>query len=142
MYDQPNITQMVIAVRGYLEREIAPDNQVNSHQSQQRENAIRVLGMIEREIQMNVDHLKGEWARLNFVQKVTTPMPADPNEAKAALLERNRKLCEEISAGRFDYAPARAALFEHLLITTRTHLEVANPDFLQFLAAEDEKQAG
>lgn len=142
MYDQPNISQLVAAVRIYLENETTADKQDNNQQSQQRANAIRVLGMIEREIQFNVDHIKGEWDRLNFVQKVTTPMPADPNEAKSALLERNRKLCEEINAGRFDYAPARAALFEHLLVTTRAHLEVANPDFLQSLAAEDEKQAG
>jgi hypothetical protein len=142
MYDQPNISQLVAAVRGYLENEQPATNQVGSQYAQQRANAIHVLDMIEREIQFNVDHLKGEWARLNFVQKLTTLMPADLNEAKAALRERNRKLCEEISAGRFDYAPARAALFEHLLVTTRTHLEVANPDFLQALAAEDEKHAG
>ena len=139
MYDQPSISQLVAAVRGYLEKEITSDNQSNNQQAQQRHNAIRLLGMIEREIQFNADHLKGEWSRLNFVQKLTTPLPVDPNEAKSALLERNRKLCEEINAGRFDYAPARAALFEHLLVTTRAHLEVANPDFLRSLAAEDEK---
>ena len=142
MLDQPNISQLVAALRGYLENEIAPDNQGSTHQSRQRANAIRVLAMIEREIQMSGDHLKAEWARLNFVQKLSTPMPSDPDEAKAALLERNRKLCEEINAGRFDYAPARAALFEHLLVTTRTQLEVSNPDFLQALAAEDEKLIG
>ena len=141
MLDQPNISQLLQAVRGYLQNEVVPANQVDGKQPEAALLAIRILSMVEREIQMDADHLKAEWARLNFVQNTTPTIPADSNEAKAALTERNRKLCEEITAGRYDYAPARAALFEHLLMTTRAQLEVANPDFLQALAAEDEKQS-
>lgn len=141
MLDQPSISQLLQAVRGYLQNGVISPNQAEGKQPEAALLAIRILSMVEREIQMDADHLKAEWARLNFVQNITPPIPADPNEAKAALTERNRKLCEEISAGRYDYAPGRAALFEHLLVTTRAQLEVSNPDFLQALAAEDEKQS-
>ncbi len=138
MYDRPDIEQLLGAVRGYLQREVVPSVQADRKQYYQTLVAINVLGIVQRELQMNMEHLKAEWARLNFVQNVSTPLPVDMVEARAALTERNRKFCEEISAGRYDYAPQRSALFEHLLITTRAQLEVANPKFLQALAAEGE----
>jgi len=142
MYDRPDIFQLLDAVRVYLQNEVVPLTQENRKQYYQTLVAISVLGVVAREMLMNVDHLRAEWERLNFVQNVTRPLPADPYEARAALAERNRKLCEEISAGRYDYTPGRSALFEHLLTTTRAQLEVANPKFLQSLAGEDAKKFG
>jgi len=134
MYDRPDLFQLLGAVRAYLQDDATPVDR-------QRQAAINLLGMVEREIQMSADHLKAEWARLNYVQNVTTPLPADFQEAHTALTERNRKFCEEISAGRYDIAPGRAALFEHLLMNAHAQLEVANPDFLQALAVEEAKRA-
>jgi hypothetical protein len=142
MYDRPDIFQLLDAVQVYLQNEVIPTAQEDRKRYYQALVAINVLEVVSREMQMSVDHLKAEWERLNFVQNVTTPLPADVNEARAALAERNRKFCEEISAGRYDYAPGRAALFEHLLTTTRAQLEVANPKFLQALAVEDAKKFG
>ena len=88
-------------------------------------------------MQAYADHLRAEWNGLNFVQNVTMPAPGDAEGLRATLAERNRKLCQEIDAGRYDQMPQRAALFEHLLMTVQTQLEVANPRFLQALAAED-----
>jgi hypothetical protein len=139
MYDRPDIYQLLDAVRGYLQRVIVPMLQTDRKQYYQALVALNVLGIIEREMQMSVEHLNAEWARLNFAQNVSTPLPAEIGEARAALAERNRKLCEEIGAGRYDYSPQRSALFEHLLVTTRAQLEVSNPKFLQALAAEGEQ---
>jgi hypothetical protein len=141
MYDRPDIDQLLEAVRGYLQRDVVPAMQADRKQYYQALVAINVLGIIQREMQMNAEHLKAEWSRLNFVQNLSAPFPADLAEARAALAERNRKLCEEISAGRYDYSPQRSALFEHLKVTTRAQLEVANPKFLQSLAAEGETPA-
>jgi hypothetical protein len=141
MYDRPAIEQMLDALRGYLQHEVIPVVQADARQYDHALLAINVLGIVQRELQLNQEHLKAEWERLNFVQNVSTPFPADVVGAHSALAERNRKLCEEISAGRYDYAPQRSALFEHLLITTRAQLEVANPTFLQSLAAEGESSS-
>jgi hypothetical protein len=138
MYDRPDLSQLLDAVKGYLQREVLPVVQSDRKQYYQALVAINVLGIVEREMQMSVDHLTAEWSRLNFVQNVSTPLPKEIVDAQAALAERNRKLCEEISAGRYDYAPQRSALFEHLLTTAHAQLEVANPKFLQTLAAEGE----
>jgi len=138
MYDRPDIHQLLEAVKSYLQREVVPAVQADRKQYYQALVAINVLGMVEREMQMSVEHLHSEWSRLNFVQNVSTPLPTEIIEARAALAERNRKLCEEIGAGRYDYSPQRSALFEHLLVTTRAQLEVANPKFLQAIAAEGE----
>ncbi|MEO8609794.1 MAG: DUF6285 domain-containing protein [Chloroflexota bacterium] len=138
MYDRPDIYQLLDAVKGYLQREVVPALEADRKQYYQMLVAINVLGIVEREMQMSVEHLQTEWSRLNFVQNVSTPLPTEISEARAALAERNRKLCEEIGAGRYDYAPQRSALFEHLLVTTRAQLEVANPKFLQAIAVEGE----
>ena len=140
MYDRPDIYQLLEAVKSYLQREVVPVVQADRKQYYQTLVAINVLEIVEREMQISVDHLKAEWARLNFVQNVSTHFPIEIAEARAALAERNRKLCEEIGAGRYDYAPQRSALFEHLLATTHAQLEVANLKFLQALAAEGESQ--
>jgi hypothetical protein len=142
MYDRPDIFQLLNAVQIFVQNEVVPTVEEDRKRYYQALVAMNVLEVVAREMRMSVDHLKAEWARLDYVQNVATPLPADINEARAALAERNRKLCEEISAGRYDYTPGRAALFEHLLTTTRAQLEVANPKFLQALAVEDGKKFG
>jgi hypothetical protein len=142
MYDRPDIYQLLDAVKVYLHNEVVPAARADRKAYYQALVAINVLGVVEREIRTNIDHLNAEWARLNFVQNVATPLPADVHEARAALAERNRELCMEINAGRYDTEPGRSALYEHLITTARAQLEVANPKFLQALAVEDGKRFG
>lgn len=141
MYDRPNITELLHAVRTHLEDQVIPT--INSERKLYYQTlvAINVLRIVERELQTGQEPLRQEWQRLNFVQGITTPFPEDEATGRATLAERNRRLCEEISAGRYDYMPQRAALFEHLMFTARAQLEIANPRFLQMLAEEDEKNA-
>jgi hypothetical protein len=137
MYDSPTLSQLLDAVRYHLESQVIPAVENDRKLYYQTLVAINVLHIVQRELLMSPDHLRAEWHRLNFVQNVTMPLPNTVNELRAALAERNRKLCQEIDAGRYDYMPQRAALFEHLLMTAQTQLEVANPRFLGALAAED-----
>ncbi len=109
MYDQPTVAQLVEAVRLFLTAEIKPRLEAERKLYYQALVAANVLSIVERELQLSEIHLRDEWTRLNFVQGVHRPMPAESTEARAVLTERNRKLCEEIAAGRYDYDPQRAA---------------------------------
>lgn len=139
MYDQPLLIELLDAARAHLEHEIVPllkdDEQRKLYY--QTLVAINVLRIAERELMMSAEHTHSEWARLNYIQQLDSPLPNDPETARAALGERNRKLCMQIMDGEFDRSPQRAALFEHLLATTIEQLQVANPRFLQALALED-----
>jgi hypothetical protein len=141
MYDRPTLSELLDAVRIHLDHSVVEAVQEDRKLYFQTLVAINALRIIEREMHAGFGPLQAEWGRLNFLQKVEKSLPTHPDEARAALAERNRKLCEEIVAGRYDYAPQRAALFEHLLMTTHEQLEIANPRFLETLAIEDEKRA-
>ena len=56
--------------------------------------------------------------------------PAAGNALHAALQGYNRRLAEEIRAGRFE-GPERAAMLEHLRRTTGEKLAVSNPKALK-----------
>ncbi len=142
MYDKPSLEQLLDAVRVHLQKNVLPVLEEDRRAYVQTQVAINVLNIVEREVQMSLDQMKAEWKRIDFVQGKPMPMPADPHALRAALYERNRKVCEEIEAGRYDYAPQRSALFEHLLVTARAQLEVAHPSFLQALAVEDQNKPG
>jgi hypothetical protein len=142
MYDRPTTAELLEAVRTHLINEVIPSLKAKDEKLvAQTTIAANVLAIVTREMQFEAEHLRAEWMRLNFVQNTTPPppMPTDVKDIRQALAERNRKLCEEITSGRYDYQPQRAALFEHLLVTARTQLEVANPQFLEALALEDER---
>lgn len=137
MYDRPTLTELLDAVRAHLEHQIVPLLKDDRKRYYQTLVAINVLRIAERELTMSAEHALAEWQRLNFVQQEVTPIPADPEAAKAAITERNRRLCMQINAGEFDANPQQAMLFEHLLQTAVEQLQVANPRFLQALALED-----
>jgi hypothetical protein len=143
MYDRPTIAELIEAVRYHLETNVIPELHDDPNDDRklyyQTLVATNVLRIIEREMQTGIEQIREEWMRLNFVQGVDVLFPGEQSTVHDALIERNRKLCEEIKAGRYDYLPQRAALFEHLLLTTRQQLEVSNPKFLEALAAEDKK---
>ncbi|MBZ0285833.1 MAG: DUF6285 domain-containing protein [Anaerolineae bacterium] len=140
MYDRPTTPELLDAVRKYLSEQIIPVVRNDRKLNYQTHIAINLLRIVERQMSIGTGQVRDEWLRLNHVQGTTNLPPTDSAEALTALSERNRKLCQEISAGRYDYMPQRAALYEHLLATVRVQLEVANPDFLEVLAKEDAKK--
>lgn len=141
MYDRPTIAELMDAIRNHLETQIIPAVHDDRKLYYQTLIAANLMKIIEREMQTGAEQLREEWTRLNFVQGVDMLYPGDSNKVRDSLAERNRQLCEEIKAGRYDYQPKRAALSEHLLVTTRQQLEVSNPKFLETLAAEDKKSS-
>jgi hypothetical protein len=140
MDDSPSVDNLLEAARLFLERDLLPTLMGDAWLRDHTAATIETLAIVQRELRLSAEQLQAEWTRLNFVQRVHTPMPTDLNEAKQALAARNRKVCDEIASGRYDYQPQRAALFEHLLVTTRAQIEVSNPDFLQELVLEDQSR--
>lgn len=133
MYDRPTAAELIDAVRLHLETVLVPAIRDNHKLYFQTLVAINVLRIVERELGYAPQHSRAAWARLNMLLG-SKPMPETAEGLQAALAERNAALCAEIRAGRRD---TDAELFEHLKAAAIEQLEVANPRFLQVLAAED-----
>ena len=134
MYDRPSAPELLQAVRHHLETALIPVARQSSFKLYfQTLVASNVLKIVEREITMSDSHLRAEWSRMNMLTG-SEPLPQTRNAAQTRLAARNRALCEEIRAGKWD---EDAALFEHLKATAYEQLEVANPRFLKMLQAED-----
>jgi hypothetical protein len=134
VYDRPSAAELLQAVRHHLETALIPVARQTSFKLYfQTLVANNVLKIVEREMAMSEGHLRAEWSRMNMLTG-SEPLPQTRDAARARLAERNRALCDEIRAGKWD---DDAALFEHLKATAYEQLDVANPRFLTMLQAED-----
>lgn len=137
MYDRPHADELLEAAWQHLEQFVAPALKSNRRLYFQTLVAINVLKVVAREHHYRPDHLRAQWNRLNAMQDVDLPLPGEWDESLAALAIRNRELCYDIRAGRYDDDFLRETLYEHLYATTLEQLQVANPRYLQQLAAEE-----
>lgn len=136
MYDRPNLSELIDAVRLHLETNIIPVVRHDGKLYFQTLVAINVLKIARRETRLSWAHLRAEWNSLNTLENEEHHLPADPLDALTALAARNLILCEDIRDGLYD--DRRDALFAHLMTVTQAQLEVANPKFLQAITAEDD----
>ncbi|GIK66821.1 MAG: hypothetical protein BroJett018_46150 [Chloroflexota bacterium] len=140
MYDLPDASRLIEAVYQHLEMNIAPMLKADAAQRKlyfQTLVAINVLKVAERELVLRPRHLKAEWGRLNRLQEIDLHMPENSEELADLLARRNIQLCTDIRDGQYDSPENASALLAHLMMTVQEQLEVANPRFLQGLAAED-----
>ncbi len=137
MYDRPHADELLEAAWQHLEQFVAPALKSDRKLYFQTLVAINVLKVVAREQRCRPDHLRAQWNRLNAMQDVDLPLPSEWDESLAALAIRNRELCYDIRAGRYDSDFLRETLYEHLYATTLEQLEVANPRYLQQLASEE-----
>lgn len=134
MYDRPTAQELLEAARQHIADTLVPLAKSESHKLYfQTLVALNVMKIVEREITLRSAHLHAEWSRLNMLGEAQTA-PAEDAALAQALAERNQRLATAIRAG--DYDDSRP-LFEHLKATATEQLAVANPKFLQMLAAED-----
>jgi hypothetical protein len=105
MQDRPTLTELIDAVRGFIERDVvtALDGTPKFHARV----AANVLAIVARELAL--------------------PPPA---ALRDALLQRSEALCARIRAGDADGGPFRAATLAHVRATVREKLIVANPKLL------------
>jgi hypothetical protein len=140
MYDRPNAAELIAAARAHLETQIIPAVKGDGKLYFQTLVAINVMKIVERELELSAHHVTAEWERLDMLetlvlQRTTIPLPPDPLERVKLLRARNERLCEDIQGGRYDASSEQ--LLKHLLATTIEQLQVANPKYLETLAAED-----
>jgi hypothetical protein len=134
MYDRPTASELIEAARQHLEMNVIPAvKDINHKLYFQTLVAINVLRIVEREMALSTSHERAAWERLDALLGVKK-QPDSREGWEAGLAHRNAALCASIRSGNHD---TDQALFEHLMATTREQLEVANPKYLQALAAED-----
>lgn len=126
MYDRPTAQELIEAARMHLEQAIIPAVKADRKLYFQTLVAINVLKIVEREMELGADHLQAEWDRISALGEHLT---------HTDLPDANRMLSEEIRQGKHDIANRN--LFDHLKQTVVEQLQVANPRYLQKIAAED-----
>lgn len=140
MHDRPNAGELIEAALLHIEENVLPavrDDRKLYFQTLAAANALR---MVRREMALAREHLYAEWNRLNALEGDDTPMPLEPGKLRIELARRNRRLCADIGAGKYDHH-AQHDLIDHLKASTREQLEVANPAFLHALAAESSTES-
>ncbi len=127
MQDRPTLTELLDAVRGFLEQDVvtALDGTARFHARV----AANVLAIAAREVALEPGHIVAEWARLDALLGVA-PFPDDAEARRAGLRQRSEALCARIRAGEADAGAFRAAVRSHLEATVRAKLAIANPKLL------------
>jgi hypothetical protein len=127
MNDRPTASELIDAVRGYLEKELLPAL-TDARLRFQTLVAANVLAIAGRELATEAATLEEEWGLLDaLLGQVTLPPMTDLREAVA---RRNQELCERIRAGDFDEPGRFRELSTALRRLVVRKLEVANPRYL------------
>jgi hypothetical protein len=126
MNDRPHAAELLKAARAALAAELLPV----------LPEALRYMGLMianaiaiaERELEAGDTAARAERERLRrLLSECSAPVAAE--EISTALARYNRRLADDIRAGRFD-GKRRDALLEHLRLTTGEKLAVSNPKAL------------
>src|SRR5205814_252128 len=129
MQDRPTSTELLAAVREFLQREIVPT--LGDHRQKFRALiAANVLGVVERELAGEEERLRAEWARLGALLggDADAPGAAPPgtlDELRAAIDARKRALCARIQAGEVDDGPWRLDVLAYARWAVEEKLRVA-----------------
>lgn len=135
MQDRPIATELLAAVRDFLQQEIIPT--LDDHRQKFRTLvAANVLGIVARELQGEEERLRAEWTRLVALDHTNAVAPVPPatlDGLRADLDARKRALCDRIRAGEADAGPWRYGVLAYLHWSLEEKLRVANPRFLERL---------
>src|SRR5262245_44467292 len=98
MQDRPTLTELIDAVRGFLERDVvtALEGTTKFHARV----AVNVLSIVARELEHEPTQLAAEWQRLDALLGAE-PLPPAP-ELRDAVRRRTDALCARIRAGEAD----------------------------------------
>lgn len=124
MQDRPSASELLVAIGGFLQDEVAP--QLSDHRSRFRNLvAINLLQMVQRELSAGPVELAAEWALLNQLLGESQPTP-DSARVGAEIRERYHQLVASIKQQR-----PPAGVYEHLFEITRQKVAISNPSYLQ-----------
>lgn len=127
MQDRPTYTELLDAVRRFLEADVVPA--LEGTKKFHARVAANVLGILLRERDLEGPHLAREWQRLDALLGVE-PLPVETDAVKAALAARTERLCARIRAGDADHGSFRVAVLAHARQTVMEKLAVDNPKML------------
>jgi len=129
MQDRPNTTELLAAVRGFLETDV-----VGALTGRRRFHALvaaNVLAIVERELTGDEDRVVDEWRRLAALLDVSGDPPPRLELARRGVRELEERLAERIRAGEADQGEFADRVRAHLRATVLEKLRIANPRHLE-----------
>jgi alcohol dehydrogenase class IV len=129
MQDRPTVLELLAAVRGFLEEDLAP-----ALEGRRRFHALvaaNVLRIVERELAGEEGMLVQQWDRLASLFGIdATERPQATSALRTAVRELETRLAERIRAGDADAGEFADRVRAHVRATVVEKLAVANPRFL------------
>jgi hypothetical protein len=127
MNDRPHAAELLKAARAALAADILPALPETLRYTGLM--LAHAIAIVERELMAGDTAARAECDRLRVLLP-GCPAPVAAGELSTVLARYNRRLADDIRAGRFD-GEYRDALLEHLRQTTREKLAVSNPKALE-----------
>ncbi|MEE2702756.1 MAG: DUF6285 domain-containing protein [Myxococcota bacterium] len=127
MGDTPDKTELLRAVRQFVDRDLLPE--LSGVRRFHARVASNVLGIVIRELEQGEAALGGRHARLGALLDTPAPAPSDPLELANSIEALERELCERIRAGDADQGPWRERVMQHLSASVRERLALSNPNY-------------
>ena len=129
MQDRPTATELLTAVREFLERDLLPG--LEGRKRFHGLVAVNVLAIVARELGTEEGALVDEWRRLRDLLAVDeTQPPGRLAGLRAAVRALTERLVDRIRAGDADQGPFADAVRAHVRMTVVEKLRVANPKYL------------
>lgn len=130
MQDRPTASELLRAVRDFIEQDLVPD--LEGRKRFHGLVAANVLAIVARELDEEEGSLVAEWQRLRDLLSVDerTP-PGRLAGLRAAVRELGARLVDRIRAGDADEGPFADAVRAHVRMTVVEKLRVANPKYLR-----------
>jgi hypothetical protein len=128
MQDRPNATELVGAVRAFLEADVVP-----AMTGRRRFHALvaaNVLAIVERELGREEDRLLDEWRRLARLLDVNGDPPPRLELLRRGVRDLDEQLTDRIRAGEADAGEFAERVRAHLRTTVLEKLRIANPKHL------------
>lgn len=127
MNDRPTTMELVRVVREWLQNDALPLLKKEGAAGFQALIASHVLGIVEREIEMEEQHLNQEWQWLSSSLILTTPTSSGVGAMRQAVQSAHRELCMRIRQGEYDERGEFLQLVRNLKSSVRMKLAVNNP---------------
>jgi len=130
MQDRPSVSELLRAVRGFLEDDLVP-----ALEGRRRFHALvaaNVLAIVERELGGEEEQLARQWDRLAALfQLDPATRPGAPSALRAAIRDLETRLVERIRSGEADVGDLAVRVRAHVRATVLEKLAVANPKYLE-----------
>lgn len=135
MQDRPTADELTEAVSQFLQAELAP-SLADPRLRFRALIAANLMAIVTRELRAGDAPLRAEWRSLAGLLGRGGEAPGDHADLRAAIDAMGRELCARIRAGEADAGPWAEAAHAYAESAVIARLQIANPRFLERLAAE------